>query len=302
MHPSTDVGPKRSFTFRGSRRLASGLVLTGVSWSLYWTVTSAWSEVFFFGLWLGYILTADGLVRRRTGTSLIDRGKGRFLLVFVCSVPFWWAFEWCNWALHNWSYVRPVPQNQISHVLLFSLCFSTVLPALFETAELLRSARPFRGPCRGPVLPHNRPLTGGVTALGVASFGLMLAFPRQLFPLVWAFPVMVLDPLNSRAGRPSIWAEAAQGRWRLPLVLAAAGLTCGFFWEFWNYGTAGGHWVYHLPGFLSHPHLFRMPLPGYLGYLPFAASAYAFYQTARIPFSRDREDHLNLVARPGAMR
>lgn len=30
-----------------------GLVLLGVSWGLYWTVATAWSAVFFFGLWLG---------------------------------------------------------------------------------------------------------------------------------------------------------------------------------------------------------------------------------------------------------
>ncbi|MEV7597245.1 hypothetical protein AB0O91_07600 [Kitasatospora sp. NPDC089797] len=273
--------PAGPLPHRLPRRLVAGLLLTGVSWALYWTAVTAWTEVFFFGLWSGYVLIVDGLVHRRTGDSLLDRGRAGFVLVFVLSVPFWWAFEWCNWRLHNWSYVHPVAQDRLSHVLLFSLCFSTVLPALFETAELLGSTRLFRGSWRGPRLPHTTALSWAVTVLGLLALVLMLLFPRQLFPLVWVFPVLVLDPVNCRAGRPSLWGEVARGRWRLLFLLALTGLGCGLLWEFWNEWTAGVHWRYHLPAFLSHPHLFRMPLPGYLGYVPFAGSAYACYQSAR---------------------
>ncbi|MBB5109782.1 hypothetical protein [Streptomyces spectabilis] len=246
-----------------------------------WTTTTAWSEVFFFGLWLGYILIVDGWIYRRTSTSPVSRGIPAFVLTFALSVPFWWVFEWCNWRLHNWSYVHPVPQAQLSHVLLFSLCFSTVLPALLETMELLRSVRVFGGTWRGPRLPQTRLLLWTVALLGVAALVVMLVFPRQLFPLVWLFLLMILDPVNSRMGWPSVWNEVARGRWQLPLVLASTGLVCGILWEFWNSQTVGVYWVYHLPEFLSHPHLFQMPLPGYLGYVPFAASAYACYHSAR---------------------
>lgn len=297
---SGQIGPGRAGPglrpgARPGWRIPAGLVLLGMSWALYWTLTSAWTRPAFFGLWLGYIITADGLVHWRTGTSLIDRGPRRFILVFAYSVPFWWLFEWCNEVLRNWSYVPPVPFSQAGHVLLFSLCFSTVLPALFETAELLRATRPFRRSPGESAAERKVPWAGPVMALGFLSVVLTLLFPHEMFPLVWVFPFLILDPFNSRMGWPSLWTEVAGRRWRSALVIGAAGLVCGFFWEFWNYWTAGVHWVYHIPALVSHARLFQMPLLGYLAYPVFAASAYAFYQTVQHLLERSRGDHLNIT-------
>jgi hypothetical protein len=51
------------------------------------------------------------------------------------------------------------------------------------------------------------------------------------------------------------------------LALLAAALPVGLCWEALNYGCERG-WVYTVPHFESMK-LFEMPLPGYLGYLPF---------------------------------
>ncbi len=59
------------------------------------------------------------------------------------------------------------------------------------------------------------------------------------------------------------------------LLLFAAGLTCGVFWEMWNYWSAP-KWIYDIP-YASRPKVFEMPLLGYGGYLPFALEVYAFY-------------------------
>jgi hypothetical protein len=64
------------------------------------------------------------------------------------------------------------------------------------------------------------------------------------------------------------------------VVLTVSALTCGFFWEMWNGGSAGYHWVYTVPYVGGMPHLFEMPLLGYLGYPPFAWSTYAVCQFA----------------------
>lgn len=260
-------------------RVAVGLVLVGVGWGMSWSVVTVWSHALFFGLWLGYILTVDGLVHWRTGTSMLDRGVGAFALAFGVSIPFWWVFEFCNWAIRNWAYTLPAPLDRTTDILMFSLTFSTVFPALLETAELLRSTRLFQRPWRGRGLPLDRVSTWWVTGSGVTALVAMLLFPRELFALVWVFPLLILDPLNSRLGRASLWRQAAAGRWRLAAVLGATGLVCAFFWELWNSRTLGEQWRYYLPSFLSHPHLFAMPLLGYLGYPPFAASAYACYQS-----------------------
>lgn len=276
---TTTVGrPRLRARVPGARppaRLVTGLGLVGVNWWLYWTLATDWSPALFFGLWLGYILTADGLVHRRTGTSPLDRGAGTFVLTFAVSVPFWWAFEWCNWAVGNWSYKFPAPMDRTSHILIFSLAFSTVLPALVETAELVGSTRLFQRRWQGPRIQLERVPIWAVSAVGAVAFGLMLLMPRQLFILLWIFPLLLLDPVNSKLGRPSLWAELRVGRWRLTALSVATGFVCGFFWEMWNSQAAGIRWEYFLPSFLSHPHLFAMPLPGYLGYPPFTASAFA---------------------------
>ena len=80
-----------------------------------------------------------------------------------------------------------------------------------------------------------------------------LAFPRHAFPLAWLF----LWPL----------CEGLSGV-RVPMRAMAVGLPLGLLWEALNWRCARG-WVYTIPYFKG-PKLFEMPLPGYLGYLPFA--------------------------------
>jgi hypothetical protein len=57
--------------------------------------------------------------------------------------------------------------------------------------------------------------------------------------------------------------------------LFAAGLTCGFFWEMWNYWSMP-KWTYDISyaGWLK---VFEMPFLGYGGYLPFALEIYSIY-------------------------
>jgi hypothetical protein len=275
-------------------QLVVGLALVACCWALFWTVVNAWTEIFFFGLWLGYALTVDGVVALRTGTSILTRSAARFGLLFGYSVPFWWMHEWFNTALRNWYYIEPVPHSEPVRVLLYSLCFSTALPALFESAELLYSTGPLRHTVRWRPLKCRPALLYGVSAFGVLLLTAVLVLPGQLFFLVWLCPLLVLDPLNTRLGLPSLWGQLARGRWQPLAALALGGLMCGFFWEMWNYWTVGAHWIYRLPAFLSHVRLFRMPLPGYLGYPPFAWSAYAFYQTLRGLLTPRSADALDL--------
>ena len=57
------------------------------------------------------------------------------------------------------------------------------------------------------------------------------------------------------------------------LVLFAAGLICGWFWELWNVFSMP-KWVYQVP-LVGWPKLFEMPILGYGGYLPFALEVFA---------------------------
>src|SRR5712671_3530553 len=82
-----------------------GLLLVAVCWPLNWTLPGMRTAYLFFPLWLGYILTVDGLVLRRSGTSLLHRSPGHFVLLFLASAPSWWLFEIINWRTHNWEYL-----------------------------------------------------------------------------------------------------------------------------------------------------------------------------------------------------
>ena len=69
-----------------------------------------------------------------------------------------------------------------------------------------------------------------------------------------------------------------------------AALCDGFFWEMWNW-RALPHWYYTVPIVNNLPHLFAMPLPGYIGYLPFGIELYAMYQFLLL-ITRRRQDAL----------
>jgi hypothetical protein len=252
-----------------------GLALVAVAWPLAWFGPAPFSEHTFFPLWLGYILAVDGLGLRRGGDSLLARDPRRCLLLFVFSIPLWWLFEFANRFLGSWRYLTPREYRPLEYALLASLAFSTVMPALFVTAAFWRTVPFFARPHRWwPIAPSRRGLLA-IALAGLAMFVAALAVPRYAFPLVWLGAFFFLDPLNALAGNTSIAAEVAERRWDTVLVLGAAGLTCGFFWEMWNVNSMP-KWVYAVP-FVDRPKLFEMPLLGYGGYIPFALEVYAAY-------------------------
>src|SRR2546423_5927374 len=116
-----------------------GLFLVGVFWPLNWLLPGMRTAYLFFPLWLGYILTVDALVFGRTGSSLWTRSRWNFCLLFVASSPVWWLFEWINSRTGNWEYVGSGHFTVLQYYALCTISFSTVMPAVFETAELVRS-------------------------------------------------------------------------------------------------------------------------------------------------------------------
>jgi hypothetical protein len=62
--------------------------------------------------------------------------------LFVFSVPFWWLFELFNSVLQNWQYEGREYFSDTAYTIYASLSFSTVLPAVFEMAELVSTFRP----------------------------------------------------------------------------------------------------------------------------------------------------------------
>ena len=59
----------------------------------------------------------------------------------MASVPAWWLFEAINRRTGNWEYLGSNAFTDLEYYLLCTISFSTVMPAVFETAELARSFR-----------------------------------------------------------------------------------------------------------------------------------------------------------------
>jgi hypothetical protein len=250
-----------------------GVLLLAVCWPLNWLLPGLRTAYLFFPLWLGYILTVDGLVQSRTGTSLWSRSRRDFALLFVASAPAWWLFEVINQRTANWQYLGGANFSDLEYFLLSTICFSTVMPAVFETAELVRSCRWVERFASGARIASTRALNLGLFALGAVMLALALLWPRYFYPFVWTSLVLLLEPLNHWLGRRHLLQYLQAGDWRPVIALSLGALVCGFFWEMWNFHSYP-KWIYHTPG-AQFLHVFEMPLLGYGGYIPFALELYA---------------------------
>jgi len=266
---------------RNSRRLLgipqarAGLILVAVFWPLNWLLPDETRRTayLFFPLWLGYALVVDALVLSRSGTSIINRSRRDFVWLFFTSAPAWWLFEWINERTGNWEYLGSEAFSDLEHFLLSTVSFSTVMPAVFETAELVRTFRWTERFAAGKRLAPTRLLAVGLFLIGVTMLALALFRPRYFYPLIWGAVFLILEPLNIALGRQHLFTWLEEGDWRPIISLSLGALICGFFWECWNYFSFP-KWVYHTPG-AEFLHIFEMPLLGYIGYLPFAWELYA---------------------------
>lgn len=276
----------RAFIESG-RVLWLGVGLVAIFWTLAWFGPEPQRFYSFFPLWLGYIFTVDGLTYRRIGTSLLARSPAGFAGLFLLSGPFWWAFEAMNARLDNWFYRLPIDYSAPIYGFLASVAFSTVIPAVFGTAELLRTFRPFNRPIAFRPLEMRRSALLALMATGAAMLLLVILFPGQAFPLAWLSLVFIVDPFNALSGRRSLIGQVAVGRWDTVVCLFAAGITCGFFWEMWNYWSVPS-WEYRVP-YVGFGKIFEMPVLGYGGYLPFALEIYALWALAAAILPGDQE-------------
>lgn len=270
---------RSSFLARVPAYAYVGAALNIFAWVSSWARLGFWWPYTFFALWFGFILVLDGMNVARTGSSPLSRSRAGFVGLFLCSVPFWWCFEFLNLPVQNWHYRLDQPYSGLAYFLIASLNFSTVLPAVMEIAELWASVPALRprlsASATGPRLPVRWAI--GMLALGVVCVALPFLLPHYAFGLIWLCLIFLLDPINNLMRRKSAFGHALASDWRFIVTLPLAGVTCGFFWELWNSRALPG-WYYRVPGLDSGPHLFAMPIPGYLGYLPFAVELFAMYQ------------------------
>jgi hypothetical protein len=241
--------------------------------------------------WSGYILLVDGIVWKRRGNSWLRNAPGELLFIACASVPLWVVFEIYNkFWIHNWYYLG-LPEVLLFRYIGYVWAFATIIPAIFETGDLVSSLRDRRAPEYRAAPPAPLAMTRGMwisVAAGAALLALPIVYPSTyLAAPVWLGFILLLDPLNAHWGGESIlgdWREGHRGRL---INLLAAGLACGLVWEFWNY-WAQAKWHYNVP-ILPEVKLFEMPIVGFGGFPPFAVECFAMYVTVRLWLWRGSE-------------
>jgi hypothetical protein len=224
-------------------------------------------------VWWSYIFIVDAVVYHRTGRSLAWDDRGRFWLMAAWSAVIWLIFEAFNLRLDNWWY-HNVPANRAVRWTGTLISFATVVPLLAETERLLASVRRFE-PVTAPRLAISPGRLLAAQTAGAAMLLLCMLFPHSAFPLVWGGFVLLIDPVNYRAGAPSLLRDWETGNAGRTVRLLLAGVIAGFLWELWNY-WAVARWSYTVP-FVGDWKLFEMPLLGFLGFPPFALEAFVLY-------------------------
>lgn len=233
---------------------------------------------FYCFAWWSYILTVDAVIYRLKANSLIVSRTREFLLMIPWSIFIWLIFEAANLALENWYYVN-LPRSMVERWLGYAVAYGTVLPGMFETAELLESL----GLLKDSKIKKTVLSQGGhsvLILLGALCLASSVLVPEYFFPLIWVGFIFLLDPLNYKLGSKSLLKDLEEGNPRKIYLLLVAGLTCGFLWEFWNF-WALSKWVYTVP-FFNRAKGFEMPFLGFLGFPPFAVQAYVMYNFASL--------------------
>ena len=252
-----------------------GLILVIVFWYINWGFSGIRTHFGFFPLWLGYCLTMDAITYTRKGNSLFSRNNKYYVLLFIISAPCWWLFEILSERGQYWHYTAREHFTNLEFFVFATISFSTVIPAVFGTGELLGTLKWIK--TLKPFLRIGNKTWHLFTmfTLGLTMLMIVIFLPAYGAPFLWMSIYFIIDPLNVWLGNRSILNETAKGNWRSVVALLLGCILCGFFWEMWNFYSSP-KWIYNVPG-VNFWHIFEMPALGYLGYIPFALELFALY-------------------------
>jgi hypothetical protein len=113
-----------------------GLAILLVSEILMLAGVRPFTTWFYSLAWWSYIFIVDQAVYNLKGNSLWVNRRREFLLLIPMSAVIWMIFEGFNAYLRNWLYIG-VTETAWLRWLGYFIAFSTVLPGMFETADLL---------------------------------------------------------------------------------------------------------------------------------------------------------------------
>jgi len=180
-----------------------------------------------------------------------------------------------NIRSQNWIYLARDQFSNMEYFIYATLDFSTVIPAVFGTAELVstfdwvKQLKPIK------IFKSNQMTVSVFFILGWIFLSVLLMWPRYFYVFMWISVFFIIDPVNFWLGNRTLIQYSGLNNWKPMIAIALGCLICGFFWELWNF-YAYPKWIYNVPG-LNCLHVFEMPLPGYLGYIPFSFELFGIY-------------------------
>jgi hypothetical protein len=255
--------------------LIAGVTLLGLSWIAAWGPFGVFAELSFFPLWVGYIMTVNGVSQVLFKQSLLAAMGWSFLGLFAISIPLWWFFEGMNAIVNNWHYHLAHPISATRYFIQASVDFSTVVPAVLSASFLLASVLEKFDGRRSRWRPNitDSRLAASVL-LGIGCYSLLPLFPQEAFPLVWIAPILILEPIAFSIGYPALIADVQENGWNRTLSLVAATMVTGLCWEMWNYYSLP-KWTYTIP-YVGFWKVFEMPFLGYFGYPFFGIVVFSY--------------------------
>jgi hypothetical protein len=260
---------KKTFPIHG----IFGILLLLVSEIFLFEKVDPFYSWFYCFAWWSYIFTIDAIIYRLKGNSLFLSRTKEFFLMIPWSIFIWLIFEAANLSLENWYYIN-LPHPSLERWLGYAVAYGTVLPGMFETAELLETVGLFKkSRIKNTVITNQR--HSMIILLGILCLLSSILIPEYFFPLIWVGLIFLLEPFIYRFGGKSLLKDLEEGNPKKIYLLLVAGLICGLLWEFWNFWSLS-KWVYTVP-FFEERKGFEMPFLGFLGFPPFAVQAYVMY-------------------------
>ena len=235
-------------------------------------------------VWPGFILFIEGVLTWHSGASPVRRRPHHFATLSLASVTIWCLFDWINfYSIDAWRYIG-MPAGFADRAWGYFLAFATIVPGMLLSGQLFLNLGWFDW-ARSPGWRMPRWAKWVSLIVGAAMFVWPILHPNPVTNLtLWTSLVFMLDPINLKLGRPSMFRDWQAGWYGRTLAAFAGGLLCGLLWEFWNY-WALAKWTYNLPflGAWEQIRYFEMPVIGLLGFLPFGLECWVMWQSLRIP-------------------
>lgn len=264
-------------------QLILGVILISIGFFLSQYNVRPYIDYNFHLTWYGFLLITDNIAFKLSGNSLFSNWRNFVFLAFS-STFFWWFYEWINLSLNNWFYPIQALYSSTEWGIFSTAAFITVLPHLVISTNLVT------GFLKNDIIfiKSKISLSNAIifTLLGLICLSAVITSPNLTFPLVWLVVFLVLDPINAMQGRRSLIVQILRKNYKPLIILGIAALLAGFWWETinylvpkWTYPIAA--WFWDLPAPIITKYA-EMPLVGFLGYIPFIYSAFAFVEFLQI--------------------